>query len=598
MSRSMSTDMLDLKIVGGAIVDGSGRPGFRGDVGVKDGRIVALGKIEAPARETLDATDRIVAPGFIDVHTHYDAQVFWDPTLSPSCYHGVTTIVGGFCGFSVAPISPQSAKYIKPMLARVEGMPLETLDAGVPWNWSTFGDYLSRLDGKVGLNAGFFAGHSAIRRLVMGERAVGQKATPHEVEKMKEVLGQSLSQGALGFSTTVSPTHNDGDGNPVPSRWADSSEFMELARVVSQHEGTGLELLPDNAMGSDMRELLANFSIAGNRPVNWNIMIVTGRPDTRKIVEHQLEASDFARERGGEVIALTASSSPELYMSLRSGFTFDALPGVWREIFKWPIEQRIERFKDPALRKQMAADADRLAQGGTTMEVIARLAEYTVVSGGSEATRQYEGRKIREIAATQRKQPIDAMLDIAVTDGLATIFSPDIGGHDQVAFELRGRLWADDRTLIGASDAGAHLDLIDSFAFSTTVLQKGVREHKVISLEAAVHQMTQRPAAYFGFIDRGLVTQGYHADLVVFDPATVGRGPTYSRYDLPGGHNFRLYADALGIDHVFVNGARIVSKGVHTGVLAGTVLRSGKDTRTVPLDALRNKPSAPRSKDS
>src|SRR5262245_38584127 len=211
--------MLDLKITGGTIVDGSGAERFRGDVGLKDGRIVAVGTVTEEAKETGDATGRVVAPGFIDVHTHYDAQVFWDPKLSPSCYHGVTTVIGGFCGFSIAPLTPEAASYIKPMLARVEGMPLETLERAVPWSWGSFGDFLGLIDGKVGLNAGFFAGHSAIRRIVMGERAVGEKATSADLEAMKALLGRSLAEGALGFSTSINATHNDGDGNPVPSRW-------------------------------------------------------------------------------------------------------------------------------------------------------------------------------------------------------------------------------------------------------------------------------------------------------------------------------------------------------------------------------------------
>src|SRR5262245_2019811 len=193
--------MLDLKITGGTIVDGSGAERFRGDVGLKDGRIVAVGTVTEEAKETGDATGRIVAPGFIDVHTHYDAQVFWDPKLSPSCYHGVTTVFGGFCGFSIAPLTPDAAGYIMPMLARVEGMPLETLAAAVPWNWQSFGEYLGLLDGKIGINAGFFAGHSPIRRIVMGERAVGEKATSEDIEKMKALLDQSLAEGAMGFST-------------------------------------------------------------------------------------------------------------------------------------------------------------------------------------------------------------------------------------------------------------------------------------------------------------------------------------------------------------------------------------------------------------
>ena len=256
--------MLDKVIRGGTIVDGTGKPGEAGDIGIAGGRIVALGgKITEPAREVIDADGAIVTPGFIDIHTHYDAQVFWDPKLSPSCFHGVTSVIGGFCGFSIAPMSPEAATYICPMLARVEGMPLSTLEAAVPWNsWRSFGEFLDLVEGKIGLNAGFFAGHSAIRRIVMGERAVGEEATPEDLEQMKALLGQSLAEGALGFSSTISPTHNDADGNPVPSRWASHDEIIELGRVVSQYEGTGLELLPNLEFGPGIPELITDLSIA------------------------------------------------------------------------------------------------------------------------------------------------------------------------------------------------------------------------------------------------------------------------------------------------------------------------------------------------
>lgn len=579
--------MLDTKIVGGEIVDGTGRATFRGDVGIRDGRIVAVGQVDEPARQTIDAAGRVVAPGFIDAHTHYDAQAFWDPTLSPSCYHGVTTVVGGFCGFSIAPLTPDSAAYLKPMLARVEGMPLQTLEAAVPWNWSSFADFLARLEGRIGLNAGFFVGHSAIRRIVMGARAVGEKATPDDVARMRELLDTSLSEGALGFSTTVSPGHNDGDGNPVPSRWADHSEIIELAGVVRGHEGAGLELLPDLEFGPGMAELLTEASRAAERAVNWNVLAVTSRPDAASEAARKLAVTDFARARDGEVIALTIPGAPGVYMNLFTGVGFDALPGIWRELFKLPVAERIRKFRDPQVRKTMADDAARFPTTSVNAPV-ARFGEFRVVSIQAEANKPCEGRLVGEIAQEQGREPLEVMLDIAVEDGLKTIFSPNYGGHDRASFELRGALWADDRTLIGGSDAGAHLDQIDTFAFSTELLQNGVRTHGVISLEQAVHAITQRPARYFGLVDRGVLAEGAHADVVVFDPATVGRGPTYMRYDLPGGRDFRLYAEALGIGHVLVNGVEIVRDGAHTGAMPGAVLRGGRDTRTPRLDALRH----------
>jgi N-acyl-D-aspartate/D-glutamate deacylase len=580
--------MLDTKIAGGTIVDGSGKPGFAGDIGIRDGRIVAIGQIDEDASEVIDATGRIVAPGFVDSHTHYDAQVFWDPTLSPSCYHGVTTVVGGFCGFSIAPLTQESAPYLRRMLSRVEGMPLETLEAATDWNWSSFGDYLDRIEGSIGINAGFFAGHSAIRRAVMAERAVGEEATPEEIAAMKELLGQSLEQGALGFSTTISATHNDYEGQPVPSRWAAREEFIELAGVVAKHEGTGLELLPDLDFPEGVPELMADFSVAGQRPVNWNVMVVSGNEQAAAKMRRQLAISDLARKKGGDVIALTMPSMPGVYMNLKSGVTYDAFPGLWRKIFFVPLKERIEQLRDPEIRRQLAADIDSMTPDAA-MYYIGNFAGHTVVDRPEAAKGKYEGRTIGEIAQELGKTPLDTVLDIAIEDGLETIFRPDMGGHDRASWELRADVWADDRTLVGASDAGAHLDLIDSFAFSTTVLQEGVREQGIIGLEAAIHQITARPAAYFGLVDRGELKQGYHADIVVFDADRIERGPTYRRFDLPGGDEYRLYADAIGIDHVLVNGVEIVRHGEHTGKLPGTVLRSGRDTRTVAIDALQAK---------
>ena len=236
--------MLDVLIKGGTIVDGSGQPGRQGDIGIRDGRIAAIGNISEAARQTVDAKGKVVAPGFIDVHTHYDAQAFWDGTLSPSPYHGVTTVVAGNCGFSIAPLTPEAGPYLMRMLSRVEGMPLESLEKGVPWDWRTFGEYLDKLENKLSVNAGFMVGHSAIRRTVMGERAVGQPATQAELDKMVQVLRESLASGGLGFSSTISSTHNDFEGNPVPSRAATTDEMLTLARQCREVEGTTMEFLP------------------------------------------------------------------------------------------------------------------------------------------------------------------------------------------------------------------------------------------------------------------------------------------------------------------------------------------------------------------
>jgi N-acyl-D-aspartate/D-glutamate deacylase len=570
--------MLDVAIRGGTLVDGSGAPGRRGDLGIRDGRIAAMGDVPEQARQTVAASGRVVAPGFVDIHTHYDAQAFWDGTLSPSPYHGVTTVVGGNCGFSIAPLTPDAGDYLMRMLARVEGMPLESLEQGVPWDWRSFGEYLGRLEGRLAVNAGFMVGHSALRRVVMGERAVGQEASEAELAEMVELLRTSLEEGGLGFSSTVSPTHNDGDGNPVPSRHASREELVALAAAVRSFPGTTLEFLPGVGIFSeDQKRLMTDLSLAARRPLNWNVLAVTA--SNSDMVEAQLSATDYARERGAEVLALTVPQAMTVRINLRTGFVFDALGG-WAELFRLPLEARKAKLADPAYRKQLDEGANSEASG-----ILRALANWSAMRIGetfAAENRSCEGRTVGEIAQERGVAPFDAMLDIAIADDLRTSFTPPTGGEDDADWQARGRVWLDDRSIIGASDAGAHLDMIDTFAVPTRVLGNGVREHGVVSLEEGVRQLSDVPARLYGLRERGRLAPGWHADVVVFDPDTVGCGPTETRFDLPAGAG-RLYADASGIGHVLVGGAEIVRDGVHTGALPGRVLRSGRDTDTVEV---------------
>jgi N-acyl-D-aspartate/D-glutamate deacylase len=580
--------MLDLKIVNGTVVDGTGAPGYRGDIGVRDGRIVALGKIDEDARETIDASGKTVAPGFVDIHTHYDAQGFWDSTLSPSCYHGVTTIVGGNCGFSIAPLTPEAGDYLMPMLARVEGMPLDVLKAGVPWNWRSFGDFLGKLENKLAINAGFMAGHSAIRRVVMGKRGTGEKATPEDIERMKSMLDQALSEGALGFSTSVASNHNDAEGNPVPSRWASREEILELASVVSRHEGTSLELLPDLTFEDATIDLMTEFSIRGQRAVNWNVLVVRNADESSvEQLNRQLSVSDRARARGGEVLALTLPSPPNIRVNLMSGVLLDNLPG-WAPIFRLSPDQRIKVLKDPVTR----AILDEAARSDKSYRArFAKWGAFRIAEVQSPSNKPFEGLTVAEAAGRLGRSDFDTFLDIAIEDGLKTSFVPEEIGETPEAYQLRGKLWKDDRTIVGASDAGAHMDMIDTFAFSTKLLAKS-REHSLLTTEEAVHQLTQVPASVLGLRERGLLREGWHADIAVFDADTVATGPVYTRFDLPGTKTEgRLYADAIGVTHVIVNGRVIVRGGEITDARPGAILHSGRDTYTVKLGAREAAPA-------
>ncbi len=567
--------MFDLIIKGGTVVDGSGAPGRRADVAVRDGRIVEIGEVAGSAAKTIDAAGMIVAPGFIDVHTHYDAQVFWDPTLSPSSYHGVTTIFGGNCGFSIAPLSPEAAPYLLRMLARVEGMPEVSLREGVPWNWRTFGEYLGLLEGKVGLNVGFLCGHSAVRRVVMGERAVGQTATPEELAKMKALLASSLREGAMGFSTTVSVSHNDAEGRPVPSRSADRRELLELAGVCRDFPGTSLEIIPGVGDFAEREwSLMTDMSKAAQRAINWNTLTI--QPGNEAQVESQIAAADYARIRGGKVVGLASVVPATMRLNFHSGFVFDMLDG-WADVFRMPPTERMAFLSDPTNRREL--DRRGRSKESGAMRRVSMWEDFLVADSRDK---NLEGRKVGDIAAERGVQPIDAILDIAIADELRTVFALYSSAKDEQSWARRAALWQDGRTVVGASDAGAHLDMLDSFAFSTHLLGAS-REHGLMSIEAAVHQLTEAPANLLGLKSRGLLKAGWHADIVVFDPATIGAGEAYTRHDLPGGE-MRLYADATGVSHVFVNGAQIIADGVHTGALPGVVMKSGRDTETQAFD--------------
>ncbi len=348
--------MLDYAITGGTVVDGTGAPGVRADIGVEGGRIVQIGTLDGPAEKTIDADGLVVTPGFVDPHTHYDAQLFWDPLATPSSWHGVTSVIGGNCGFTLAPLKDRDADYTRRMMAQVEGMPLVALEQGVPWTWESFGEYLDRLEGNVAVNAGFMVGHCALRRYVLGED-FAREAKDDELEQILELMDQSLAAGGLGLSTTRSSTHIDGDGQPVPSRWASEAEVIELCRVVGQHEGTSLELITEGCIGRfnpTEVELLAQMSSTARRTLNWNVLGVSSDDPGR--IEHQLQPSRRAREVGGRVVALTMPVFADNNMSFLTFCALWLIPG-WRDVLAVDVPEKIKRLKDPAVRAKLMESA-------------------------------------------------------------------------------------------------------------------------------------------------------------------------------------------------------------------------------------------------
>jgi N-acyl-D-aspartate/D-glutamate deacylase len=570
---------MTVAVRGGTLVDGTGAPPVRGDVVIDGERIVDIGSGAdgAGADIVIDATGMLVTPGFVDLHTHYDAQLFWDPNASPSPLHGVTTVLGGNCGFSLAPMAPEHVDYIARMMARVEGMPLAALRAGLPWDWGSFGEWLSRLDGRIAVNAGFLVGHSTLRRLVMGERAVGGTADELDMEAMEVALHAALVEGALGFSTSQVHTHNDGDGQPVPSRAASREEMERLAAAVRRHQGTTVELIVAgclNGFSEEDIDFLSTMSLLADRPVNWNVLGVSAmNPDN---AWSQLAAGTAAAARGATVVALTLPHTMQLRLSFEHGAILDGLPG-WREVFALPIAERMAALSDPATRRRLDAGAQSDEAG-----ILRHLAVWdrlifdeTFAPENADAG----GRSVGEVARSRDLEPFDALLDVVVADGLRTGLRPPIGESEE-DWVLRAQAWQDPRAIVGGSDAGAHLDTMCGAIYSTSMLGDGVRARGLLSWEQAVRLLTDVPARLYGLRDRGRLVPGGFADVVVFDPTAIGHGPVRTRDDLPGGAS-RLYADAVGVGHVLVNGTEIVRDGDFTGAVPGSVLRSGTDTYTV-----------------
>jgi N-acyl-D-aspartate/D-glutamate deacylase len=574
----------DLIIRNARVVDGTGAPERVADVVVADGRITAVtgpGEVPAGDADEFDATGRVLTPGFVDPHTHYDAQLFWDPTASPSALHGVTTVVAGNCGFTLAPLLPGDGDYVRRMMAKVEGMPLAALEQGIDWDWSSFEEYLDRLEGNLGVNAGFLVGHCALRRVVMGPEATTSDANPEQLDAMRELLAESLRAGGLGFSTTRARTHSDGDGVPVASRRATVEELLSLAQVVSEHEGTTLEFASDGCLDGfddDEVDFMIEFSRAGGRPLNWNVLTVDSHAPER--YRNQLAAMDRCRAEGARVVALTMPVIVGMNMSFLNYCALNMMPD-WNEVLGLPVPERMERLADPATRRFMEERAASPDAG-----VFARLTGwdgYVIGDTFAEENRGLSGRRVGDIAAERGTGPFDTLLDIVLADELRTVLWPGATDNDPESWDLRRQAWQHPSVMLGGSDAGAHLDRMQGANYPTRFLADCLRGRRLTTLEDAVRMLTTVPAELFGLVDRGVVAPGAHADLVLFDPETVDSELLTLVDDLPGGTS-RLYAGSVGVHRVWVGGVEVVRDGTATCATPGKVVRSGRDTRTVGLD--------------
>jgi len=533
----------DIVIRGGTLVDGTGSAGRPADVAVRHGRIVDIGT-GLQGDRVLDASGQVVAPGFIDIHSHYDAQVFWDPSLTPSSFHGVTSVVAGNCGFSIAPIRPDAVSLLARTLQNVEDMSFETLSVGVPWaDFETFPQYLDAIERRgVGLNFGCYVGHTAVRLYVMGDDAYERPATDDELKQMQGVIAAAIDGGAIGFASSASPTHNGDGGRPVPSRVGDLAELTALLEPLRESDRGVVALLPGGVISFDeVFELQSRIQ----RPFTWTALLtVKGFPYHEKLIERH----DQARARGIEVWPQISVRPLVFQMNMLQPFTMNTRQSFSR-LMALDLEGRIAHYRDPEWRAAALADLD---QG-----VPFNWASLSVAE--SEKFPDLVGRKVVELAGERGCTPLDVVLDISLDDGLQTRFWSVLANDDPDAIAW---LLGKEGTLLGLADSGAHVSQLCDACFATDLLGNWVREKEVLPLERAVYKLTGEPARVFGLADRGTVEVGKAADLCVFDPDTVDPGPLRRLYDFPA-NGERLTADApTGVTHVLVNGTPIRVDGV------------------------------------
>jgi len=551
----------DMIIKNGKVIDGSGLPGFHGDVAVNGGRILEIGKVSGEARQVLNADGLVVAPGIIDNHTHYDAQVTWDPLCTYSCYHGITTVVMGNCSLAMAPAHKEDREMLSGVLSHVEAIPLEAIQVGVNWSWETIPEYLDALDQRLGINVAALIGHSAVRRYVMGEASQERHATDDEVTAMKTIVREGLEAGAVGVSFERNLRHFDWNGRLAPTNLASDEEIFAVAAVADE-VGRGVI-----QFGGD-RNISTKLAKASRRPVFYgNITQQAVAPDKWR---KQLGEAESLMRQGHRGYQFVMPRPGDLRYTLRTAQHFDAM-ATWKNVMLLPHDLRTQAFRDPETRAKLHREAVETPMDTNRAGDFTRRWDLQFVFKPALAKNQHlTGKSVAEIAREQNKDVLDAFLDLALEENLETEFERREVNSDQAAMTA---LLTSPYTVIGQSDGGAHVVFRTDYSYSTYLLSHWVREKEIMSLEDAIRKLTFVPASLFGFSDRGLVRPGMAADLMVFDPATISPLEPGEAHDLPGGAKRRKQL-AKGIEWTVVNGQVLMEKGEHTGAYPGKVARS------------------------
>ena len=560
----------DLLIKDGVVVDGSGGARYRADVGVRDGRIAAIGRINERAKQTLDAEGQVVAPGFVDGHTHMDAQVFWDPIGASSCYHGVTSVVMGNCGFTLAPCKPAEADFVFRNLERAEDISREAMLAGIDWQWETFPEFLDAVEAlPKGINYAGYIGHSALRTYVMGERAFSEAATEADQQAMERLVQEAVHAGAIGFSTSRTFNHTTADDRPVASRLANWDEVRGIVNAMGT-TGKGLFELAGEAPGRDperireYHERLRDLAVESGVTQTWGMFSVRVAPELWRPYFDLLNETAAA---GGRMFAQVHSRALNVLLSFKTYTPFDKWD-VWKDLRSLPLDAQKAKLKDPALKAQLIASASAEYQGPRVVGAEARPPKWDWVYPMADMAQDHPS--MAELAERRGVHPVELMIDLSLEHDFDIYFRQPIANEDQ---EHVLEMMKHPRSAITFSDSGAHVAQIMDSSLQTHLLSHWVREREAFTLEEAVRQITYNTATLWGLHDRGLIRTGMAADLVVFNPDTIGPRLPEVAHDLPAGAK-RLKQTADGIKHTVVNGEVLLTGNEHTGATPGRLLRA------------------------
>ena len=561
----------DLVIRNGTVIDGSGLPRYRADVGVAGGKIVTIGRIRGErAREVVDAEGQVVTPGFVDGHTHMDAQIFWDPLGTSSCYNGITTVVMGNCGFTLAPCAAEDKHLVVRNLQRAEDIPPAAMEAGINWTWTTYPEYLEALEKlPKGINYAGYVGHSAIRTFVMGERAFDGPATEDDLQAMEHCVREAIRAGAMGFTSSRSPSHETPDGRPVASRNAPWSEVRRLVGAMGELNaglfevaGEGVDRNAGDPGVRDWHTRLRDLAVESGRPVTFGVF---SRRGVNGVWKQYLDLLDETAAHGGRMFAQAHSRSLSALLSFRTQMPFDRLP-LWKDIRKLPLEEQKRKLRDPELRPKLI-QASGEKDGRKALGTEARPADYEWLFVFD--TVEGPHRSVAEVARERQQHPAETMIELALEKDLELFFLQPVANEDQdIALEIMRH----PRTVTTFSDSGAHVSQLMDSSLQTHLLYHWVRTKQAFTLERAVQMLTMVPATLWGFHDRGLIREGMAADIVVFDPDTIMAEMPEVVDDLPAGAR-RLVQRTRGVAATIVNGKVLLRNGKHTGALPGQLLR-------------------------